>query len=104
MENDLLNTYGAVYYGRVTNQMRGQIGGTREVFVPIVDIKNHQVFPTTGGLVKNPFKRMGKMYAGDLVEYRWNGNGKANKHEQAEIILLKTFEVQAASSATTVFY
>lgn len=103
MENDLLNTYGAVYYGRVTNQMRGQIGGTREVFVPIVDIKNHQVFPTTGGLVKNPFKRMGKMYAGDLVEYRWNGNGKANKHEQAEIILLKTFEVQAASSAATVF-
>ena len=45
------------------------------------------------------------MYAGDLVEYHWNGNGVANSHENAEVILLKVFEVQAAngSSDTTVY-
>lgn len=100
---DILNTYGAVFYGRVQNQLRGTINGTREVFVPLVEIKNHLVFPTTGGRVKNPFKRMGKMFAGDLVEYHWNGNGVANKYENAEVILLKTYEVQAASSSTSVF-
>lgn len=104
MEDNILNNSGAVFYGRTTIQMRGSIGGTREVFVPLIEIKNHLVFPTTGGLVTNPFKTMGKMYAGDLVEYHWNGQGIANKYNNAEVILLKTFEVQSEvdASATTV--
>lgn len=104
MEENILNNAGAVFYGRTTLQMRGSIGGTREVFVPLVEIKNHLVFPTTGGFVTNPFKTMGKMYAGDLVEYHWNGQGVANKHQNAEVILLKTFEVHGSveAAATTV--
>lgn len=104
MVDNILNNAGAVFYGRTTLQMRGSIGGTREVFVPLVEIKNHLVFPTTGGLVVNPFKTMGKMFAGDLVEYNWNGNGVANNHKQAEIKLLKTFEVSGTvdAAATTV--
>lgn len=105
MVDNILNNAGAVFYGRTTIQMRGSIGGTREVFVPLVEIKNHLVFPTTGGFVTNPFKTMGKMYAGDLVEYHWNGNGVANQFSNAEIVLLKTFEVQdtVAGDATTVY-
>lgn len=105
MVDNILNNAGAVFYGRTTIQMRGSIGGTREVFVPLVEIKNNLVFPTTGGLVKNPFKTMGKMYAGDLVEYHWNGNGVANNFSNAEIVLLKTFEVQdaVAADSTTVY-
>lgn len=105
MVENLLNTTAAVMYGRTMLQGSGIIGGTREVFVPRVCVLNDQVFPQTGGIIKNPFNTGGKMYAGDLVEYYWNGNGVANSHENAEVILLKVFEVQAAveASGTTVF-
>lgn len=105
MVENLLNTTAAVMYGRTMLQGSGIIGGTREVFVPRVCVLNDQVFPQTGGIIKNPFKTGGKMYTGDLVEYHWNGNGVANSHENAEVILLKVFEVQATVEAegTTVF-
>lgn len=103
MVDNILNNLGSVFLGRTTVQMRGEIGGTRSVFVPYQGIKNDLIFPTTGGIVKNPFKTSGKMYAGDLVEFRFNGNGVANKYEQAEVILMKTFEVQANISGTTLF-
>lgn len=105
MVDNILNDYAAVMYGRTMLQGQGIMGGTREVFVPRVCVLNDQVFPQTGGIIKNPFKTGGKMYAGDLVEYYWNGNGVANSHENAEVILLKVFEVQAAvgASDTTVF-
>lgn len=100
MENDnLLRNSAAVFYGRTLLQGQGSIEGTREVFVPRVCILNDQVFPQTGGIVKNPFKDRGKMYAGDLVEYHWNGNGVANKYTQAEVILLKVFQAQATAAA-----
>lgn len=105
MIDNILNDKAAVFYGRTMLQGQGVISGTREVFVPRVCIMNDQVFPQTGGIIKNPFKTGGKMYAGDLVEYHWNGNGVANAHENAEVILLKVFEVQAAvgASDTAVF-
>lgn len=103
MVDNILNNLGSVFLGRTTVQMRGEIGGTRSVFVPYQGIKNDLIFPTTGGVVKNPFKTSGKMYAGDLVEFRFNGNGIANPYEQAEVILLKTFEAQAAINGTTLY-
>ena len=103
MVENILNNLGSVFLGRTTIQMRGEIGGTRSVFVPYQGIKNDLIFPTTGGVVKNPFKTSGKMYAGDLVEFRFNGNKVANKYEQAEVLLLKTFEVQANISGTTLY-
>lgn len=105
MVENILNNLGSVFLGRATIQMRGEIGGSRSVFVPMLSIKNDLIFPTTGGMVANPFKSPGKMYAGDLVEFRFNGNGVANEYTQAEVLLLKTFEVQDAAAAadTTVF-
>lgn len=102
MEDNLLRNSAAVFYGTTMLQGQGEIKGNREVFVPRVCILNDQVFPQTGGIVLNPFKDKGKMYAGDLVEYHWNGNGVANKYKNAEVILLKVFEVQSAGSGTTV--
>lgn len=105
MVDNILNDLASVMYGRTMLQGRGVIGGTREVFVPRVCVLNDQVFPQTGGIIKNPFKTGGKMYAGDLVEYYWNGNGVANSHENSEVILLKVFEVQAVveEAGTSVF-
>lgn len=105
MVDNMLNDLASVMYGRTMLSGRGVIGGTREVFVPRVCVLNDQVFPQTGGVIKNPFKTGGKMYAGDLVEYRWNGNGTANSYKNAEVILLKVFEVQEStgSSDTTVY-
>lgn len=104
MEN-IINNLGSVFLGRTTVQMSGHIGGSRSVFVPMMSIKNDLVFPTTGGAVRNPFKTSGKMYAGDLVEFRFNGNGVANEYTKAEVLLLKTFEIQdtVAAAATTAF-
>lgn len=103
--NNLLRNSASVFYGRAMLQGQGIVEGIREVFVPRVCILNDQVFPQTGGVVKNPFKDRGKMYAGDLVEYHWNGNGVANPYNNAEVILLKVFEVEAsvAASGTTVY-
>lgn len=103
--NNLLRNSASVFYGRAMLQGQGIVEGIREVFVPRVCILNDQVFPQTGGVVKNPFKDRGKMYAGDLVEYHWNGNGVANKYKNAEVILLKVFEVESSvtASETTVY-
>lgn len=105
MDENILRNAASVFYGRTMYQGQGEIGGTREVFVPRVCVLNDQVFPQTGGVVLNPFKDRGKMYAGDLVEYHWNGNGVANKYKNAEVILLKVYEVAAtvAAAATTVY-
>lgn len=81
-----LNEGAGVFMGRTLLQQRGSIGGLRFVFVKLQGIKNELIFPTNGCIVKNPFKTKGKMYAGDLMEYRMDGTG----------YLLKTFEVAKA--------
>lgn len=98
-ENDFNDfMYGGVFLGTALVQKRGEIGGNRFVFVKLQGIKNQFVFPTTGGRVVNPPKNRGKMYAGDLVEYRYNG-GTTNGSDNAVVILMKTFEVAKAVEA-----
>lgn len=104
-ENNILRQQASVFYGRTMLQSSGFISGTREVFVPKVCVMNDLIFPPTGGEVVNPYKNFGKMYAGDLCEFYWNGNGVANSHTNAGVILLKVYEVQATVEAagTTVY-
>lgn len=83
------------FRGRMLVQRRGKVGGAKSVFVKISGIKNELVFPTLGGMIKNPFKQGGKMFAGDLCEYRTDDNGR-----KPEIYLLKTFLVERADGTT----
>lgn len=91
------NLFGGVFAGTVLRQTDGVLGGARSVFVKLGGDKNDLVFPTFGGQLKNPFKGMAKIYAGDLMEYRTDEKG-----EKPEIYLLKTYEVAKATSDTTV--
>lgn len=84
-----------VFRGRTMFQKRGSIGGARNVFVKLQGIKNELVYPTFGGLIKNPFKGDAKLFAGDLCWYKTNANGV-----RPEVYILKTFEVLSASSTT----
>ena len=81
-------------------QKRGSVGGFRNVFVKLQGIKNELVYPTFGGLIRNPFKTAtgtnpAKMFAGDLCWYKTN-----NKGMEPEIYLLKTFEAVSADGTT----
>lgn len=83
------------FRGRKLIQRRGNVGGAKSVFVKISGIKNELVFPTFGGKIMNPFKQGGKMFAGDLCEYRTNEDGV-----KPEIYLLKTYLVESTSGTT----
>ena len=87
--------YVGVFRGRKTIQRRGTIGGARSVFVKLQGNKNELVYPTFGGYIKNPFKGAAKLFAGDLIEYRTDGNG-----ENPEIYILKTYLVESVSDTT----
>lgn len=87
--------YVGVFRGRKTIQRRGTIGGARSVFVKLQGNKNELVYPTFGGYIKNPFKGAAKLFAGDLIEYRTDGNG-----ENPEIYILKTYLVESVSGTT----
>ena len=96
MQNDYL--VGA-FRGRKLIQRRGEIGGAKSVFVKLQGIKNELVYPTFGGMIKNPFKGAAKMFAGDLCEYRTNDKGVS-----PEIYLLKTYEVAKVGTDATIVY
>ena len=96
MQNDFL--VGA-FRGRKLIQRRGEIGGAKSVFVKLQGIKNELVYPTFGGMIKNPFKGAAKMFAGDLCEYRTNDKGVS-----PEIYLLKTYEVAKVDTAASTVY
>ncbi len=88
-----------VFAGRTLIQANGSIGGHRNVFVKLVKSgKDGLVYPTFGGLLKNPFKGHAKIYAGDLIEYNPGINNGANG---ATVKILKTYEVAAAATAST---
>lgn len=72
------------------------IGGYKKVFVHLTGPKASPQYPLYGGKLANPFPGHGKMYAGDLVEWRVDGT----------CYLLKTYEVSqgTSSSADTVIY
>lgn len=83
--------------GRALVQARGSVGGHRHVFVKLQGSKNGLVFPTTGGIVTNPFKGRAKAFAGDLVEYvpAIGANG-------AKVTLMKTYLVAKASDTAEI--
>lgn len=92
-----------VFLGCTLIQARGSIGGHRYVFVKWQGSgKDGLVFPTVGGILKNPFKGNAKIYAGDLVEY----NPGIIDDKGATVKILKTYEVAKADeegTGTTVY-
>ena len=92
---------GAVFTGRTLIQAHGSIGGHKNVFVKLVKgSKDALCYPTTGGILKNPFKGRAKIYAGDLIEYTPNINNTTG----AEVKILKFYELakDATNDATTI--
>ena len=83
------------FRGRKLIQRRGEVGGAKSVFVKLQGIKNELVYPTIGGMIKNPFKGTAKMFAGDLCEYRTNEKGV-----KPEVYILKTYLVESVSGST----
>lgn len=84
--------------GRTLIQGSGTIGGTRSVFVKLQGSgKRGLVFPTTGGLLANPFPTGGKIFAGDLFEY----NPNISDNTGATVKVLKTYEVATAAEGST---
>lgn len=83
--------------GRALVQARGSIGGHRYVFVKLqMSGKDALVFPTSGGVVKNPFKGNARAFAGTLVEYV-----PSNGANGSEVRILKSYAVAKATSAAT---
>ena len=83
------------FRGRKLIQRRGEVGGAKDVFVKLQGIKNELVYPSIGGLIKNPFKGTAKLIAGDLCEYRTNDKGV-----KPEVYILKTYLVESVSGST----
>lgn len=79
------------FAGSVLAQARGEIGGHRHVLVGLLGDKGGVMYGIHGGILKNPFPGMAKMYAGDLIEYKTDGT----------CLLLKTYEVAKATTAAT---
>lgn len=78
--------------GRALVQARGSIGGHRYVFVKLqMSGKDALVFPTTGCVIKNPFKGNARAFAGTLFEYNPDGTG----------YILKSYAVAKATAETT---
>lgn len=91
---------GAVFGGAVLLQASGEIGGQRYVFVKLVgNGKNELCYPTFGGVLQNPFPGPAKIFAGDLVEY---DPGLDEANSGAKVTVMKTYELAAAASTTTI--
>ncbi len=86
-----------VFHGSVLIQAQGDIGGSKKVFVKLASsAKNGLVYPTVGGVLKNPFKGNAKIFAGDLVEYNPGIDGDTG----ATVKILKTYQAAAASTTS----
>lgn len=83
------------FRGRKLIQRRGEVGGAKSVFVKLQGIKNELVYPSIGGMIKNPFRGSAKLFAGDLCEYRTNEKGV-----KPEVYILKTYLVESVSGST----
>lgn len=82
--------------GRALVQARGSIGGHRYVFVKLqMSGKDALVFPTSGGIVKNPFKGNARAFAGTLAEYI-----PSNGSNGSEIRILKSYAVAKTSGSS----
>lgn len=90
-------TSNGVFRGRVLISASSSTGGVRDVFYKYKGIKNDLVEFPFGGQIMNPYQGLGKMFAGDLCEYRVD-----SKAENPKIYLLKTYEAAAASTAKVI--
>ena len=79
------------FYGSVLAQSSAEIGGWRHVFYLPQGPRPAPQYPLHGGILVNPFKGHGKIYAGDLIEHTLDGKCK----------LLKSYEVAKATSTSS---
>ena len=93
------NGYNGVFLGRSLFQAKGDTGGAKHVFVKWQGSKDDLVYPTFGGQVMNPFKGAAKLFAGDLMEIRYDEKGL-----NPSIYLLKTYKVKSLASTTLKIY
>ena len=87
------------FIGTTLLQSSRVIGGAKSVFVKLGGDKDDLIFPTHGGVLKNPFKGAAKIYAGDLFEYLPDANG-----QKPELTLLKTYLVKSQAGTKVVIY
>ncbi|MGN0280798.1 MAG: hypothetical protein ACI4B3_00665 [Prevotella sp.] len=81
------------FAGSVLAQASAEIGGWRHVFYLPQGPRPAPQYPMHGGILVNPFKGHGKIFAGDLIEHTLDGKCK----------LLKTYEVAKQSTGTTIY-
>ena len=87
IQNGRMST--GTFAGTVLAQSSAELGGQRHVFYLPQGPRPAPQYPVYGGILVNPFKGHGKLYAGDLIEHTLDGKCK----------LLKSYEV-AATTAT----
>lgn len=90
----MANIIPGVFLGNTLVQKATSGGKGKGVFVPLEGQSQYQ-FPTYGGVIANPFKGAAKLFAGDLAEFRTDGNGYNGKY-----YILKTYQVVSASGTT----
>lgn len=90
IQNGRMST--GTFAGTVLAQSSAELGGQRHVFYLPQGPRPAPQYPAYGGILVNPFKGHGKIYAGDLIEHSLDGKCK----------LLKSYEVAATTSSTEV--
>ena len=90
IQNGRMST--GTFAGTVLAQSSAELGGQRHVFYLPQGPRPAPQYPVYGGILVNPFKGHGKIYAGDLIEHTLDGKCK----------LLKSYEVAATTSTAEV--
>ena len=90
IQNGRMST--GTFAGTVLAQSSAELGGQRHVFYLPQGPRPAPQYPVYGGILVNPFKGHGKIYAGDLIEHTLDGKCK----------LLKSYEVADATATTEV--
>ena len=89
IQNGRMST--GTFAGTVLAQSSSTLGGQRHVFYLPQGPRPAPQYPAYGGILVNPFKGHGKIYAGDLIEHSLDGKCK----------LLKSYEVAKATTLET---
>lgn len=90
IQNGRMST--GTFAGTVLAQSSATLGGQRHVFYLPQGPRPAPQYPVYGGILVNPFKGHGKIYAGDLIEHTLDGKCK----------LLKSYEVAKQTSTAEV--
>ena len=89
IQNGRMST--GTFAGTVLAQSSATLGGQRHVFYLPQGPRPAPQYPAYGGILVNPFKGHGKIYAGDLIEHSLDGKCK----------LLKSYEVAKPTTQAT---